>query len=88
VDPAVARGSAELANALFPFLKTVGVTRKMNDAGGTSNNTGPAYVGSVLSRVPVVLIENDPSMVRNNPSGQDGVAEAITNGTNAYFQSH
>ena len=88
VDPTVARWSAELANALFPFLKNVGVTRKMNDAGGTSNNTGPAYVGSVLSKVPVVLIENDPSMVRNNPSGQDKVAAAIVSGVNDYFENH
>lgn len=87
-DPTVARGSAELANALFPFLKTVGVTRKVNDMGGTSNNTGPAYVGSVLSKVPVVLIENDPSMVKNNPSGQDKVADAIVSGINDYFENH
>ena len=88
VDPTVARGSAELANALFPFLKTVGVTRKMNDMGGTSNNTGPAFVGSVLSKVPVVLIENDPSMARNNPSGQDRVASAIVSGIDDYFENH
>ena len=88
VDPTVARGSAGLADALFPFLKTIGVTKKMNDMGGTSNNTGSAFVGSVLSRVPVVLIENDPEMVRNNPSGQDNVADAIVTGVNNYFENH
>jgi len=88
VEPAVARGSAELASALLPFLNTAGVTRKMNDMGGTSNNTGPAFVGSVLSRVPVVLIENAPEMVRNNPSGQDEVAGAIVGGINEYFKNH
>lgn len=88
VNSTVARGSAGLADTLFPFLKTVGVTRKTNDMGGTSNNTGPAFVGSVLSRVPVVLIENDPEMVRNNPSGQDKVAEAIVGGINEYFKNH
>ena len=88
VDPAVANASAGLAQAMFPFLQGVGVSRKMNDAGGTSNNTGAAYVGSVLSRVPVVLIENDPSMVSGNPSGQDRVADAIVQGLNSYFQGH
>lgn len=88
VDPSVARSSEALANAMFPFLEGVGIGRKMNDAGGTSNNTGPAYVCSVLSRVPVVLVENDPSMVSDNPSGQDRVADAITQGIVSYFQTH
>lgn len=88
VDPAVAASSAGLAQSMFPFLQGVGITRKMNDAGGTSNNAGPAYVVSVLSRVPIVLIENDPSMVSGNPAGQDRVADAIVQGINAYFQSH
>jgi len=71
---------------LFPYMQGVGVSRLMNDAGGTSNNAGPAYVGSVLSRVPVVLIENDPAMVSGNLSGQDQVADAIARGVGAYFQ--
>jgi N-acetylmuramoyl-L-alanine amidase len=86
VDPGVAAASRILAGSLFPSLKNVGVTRLMNDAGGTSNNSGPAYVGSVLSRVPVVLIENDPSMVAGNPAGQEEVASAITQGVGAYFE--
>jgi len=88
VDPQVARSSAVLAEALYPFLKDVGIKQKTNDSGGTSNNTGPAYVVSVLSRVPVVLIENDPSMVKDNPDGQEQVADAILKGINAYFASH
>ncbi|MBU4194615.1 MAG: hypothetical protein KKF66_06430, partial [Actinobacteria bacterium] len=59
-----------------------------DDCGGTSDNTGSAFVGSVLSRVPVILIENDPGMVRNNPGGQDRVADAIVSGINVYFQAH
>ncbi len=86
VDPAVAASSAELAEAMFPFLQGVGVTRMMNDCGGTSSNTGPAFVGSVLSRVPVVLIENDPAWVRDNPAGQDRVAADIAQGIDAYFR--
>jgi len=86
VDPSVAASSRILAGALFPYMQGVGVSRLMNDAGGTSNNAGPAYVGSVLSRVPVVLIENDPAMVSGNLSGQDQVADAIARGVGAYFQ--
>lgn len=88
VDANVARASAQLAQAMFPSLQTVGVTGIRNDCGGTSDNTGSAFVGSVLSRVPVVLIENDPGMVRNNPGGQDRVADAIVSGINVYFQAH
>jgi N-acetylmuramoyl-L-alanine amidase len=85
VDPQVARGSETLASALFGPLQGAGITKKRNDTGGTSNNTGPAYVGSVFSRVPVVLIENDPELVRDNPAGQDRVAQALVEGVNAYF---
>jgi N-acetylmuramoyl-L-alanine amidase len=85
VDPAVARASEPLALALFAFLENVGVTKTMNDCGGTSNNAGPAFVGSVLSRVPVVLIEDNPAWVRDNPTGQDQVAAAIASGIDAYF---
>lgn len=87
VDPNVSRASAALASAMAPFLQGVGIGKVANDMGGTSNNTGPAYVGSVLSRVPVVLIENNPSTVRGNPGGQDQVADAIAQGINTYFQS-
>ncbi|MBN2168787.1 MAG: N-acetylmuramoyl-L-alanine amidase [Actinobacteria bacterium] len=85
VDPNVAAGSARLANAMYPYLQNVGVTSLQNDCGGTSANTGSAFVGSVLSTVPVVVIENDPAMVRNNPVGQDRVAGAILQGVHAYF---
>lgn len=85
VDPNVAASSKKLAEAMLPSLKKVGVSTIRPDTSGTSNNTGPALTGSVLSRVPVVLIENDPQMVRNNPSGTDRVARAITEGIQAYF---
>ncbi|MFH1151422.1 MAG: N-acetylmuramoyl-L-alanine amidase [Actinomycetota bacterium] len=85
VDPQVARGSEVLASALFGPLQGAGITKTRNDTGGTSNNTGPAYVGSVFSKVPVVLIENDPELVRDNPTGQDRVAQALVEGVNAYF---
>ncbi|MDD5448576.1 MAG: N-acetylmuramoyl-L-alanine amidase [Actinomycetota bacterium] len=87
VDPNVAASSKKLAEAMLPSLKKVGVTKISPDTSGTSNNTGPALTGSVLSLVPVVLIENDPRMVRNNPSGTDRVARAITEGIQAYFSS-
>jgi N-acetylmuramoyl-L-alanine amidase len=87
VDTAVARSSNELALAMFPFLKNVGIPSVRDEMGGNSNNDGTAYVGSALSRVPVVLIENNPSMVRNNPTGQNQVADAITQGIEAYFHS-
>lgn len=88
VDPGVSRASAALAQALAPQLQTVGISRIENDMGGTSNNTGPAFVGSVLSRVPTVLIENNPDTVRGNPAGQEQVANAIAQGIDGYFQSH
>lgn len=86
VDPGVAAASGTLARALLPSLETVGISRVDNDMGGTSNNSGSAFVGSALSRVPVVLIENDPDVVRGDPAGQDRVADAIAQGINAYFQ--
>lgn len=90
VDPGVASGSNSLAEALAPAL---GLSVK-DDTGGTSNGnaTPPGHptclVGSALSRVPVVCIENNLSKVRDNPGGQDQVASEILAGVNAYFQSH
>ncbi|HEY5533246.1 MAG TPA: hypothetical protein VIK22_14750, partial [Candidatus Anoxymicrobiaceae bacterium] len=65
-----------------------------DDTGGTSqgNGTPPghptALVGSVLSRVPVVCVENQVSHVLNNPAGQDQVADRLLQGINSYFQGH
>jgi N-acetylmuramoyl-L-alanine amidase len=87
VDAGVARASEELARAMFPSLQGVGITGIRNDCGGTSDNTGSAFVGSVLSRVPVVLIENDPALVRDNAAGQERVADAVVNGINTYFHA-
>jgi N-acetylmuramoyl-L-alanine amidase len=87
VDPNVAKASAVLAQAMFPYLKNAGIPKMMNDAVGTSNNEGPAYVGSVLSKVPVVLIENNPSVV-TTAAGQDRMATAITQGVQEYFKTH
>ena len=86
VDPVVARKSNELALAMFPFLEKVGIRSVSEEMGGNTDNRGTAYVVSVLSRVPVALIENDPGMVINNPSGQDRVADAVTRGIEVYFQ--
>jgi N-acetylmuramoyl-L-alanine amidase len=86
VDPVVARASNELALAMFPFLEKVGIRSVREEMGGNTDNRGTAYVVSVLSRVPIVLIENDPGMVINNPSGQDQVADAIARGIQAYYQ--
>lgn len=87
VDPNVAAASAALAQAMFPALKNAGIPKMMNDAVGTSNNSGPAYVGSVLSKVPVVLIENNPSVVAT-AAGQYSIASAITQGVKQYFATH
>ncbi|MBN1288552.1 MAG: N-acetylmuramoyl-L-alanine amidase, partial [Actinobacteria bacterium] len=86
VNPGVAAASGDLAGTMFPYLQGAGIARLMNDCGGTSGNSGPAFVGSVLSTVPIVLIENDPAVVRDNPSGQEQVAAAITEGIDAYFR--
>lgn len=85
VEPSVAAASAKLAEAMFPYLQNAGISSKRNDCGGTSGNTGSAFVGSVLSTVPVVLIENNPNIVKANPAGQETVADAILHGLNAYF---
>lgn len=90
VDGGVATASDALAGALAPAL---GLSVR-DDTGGTSqgNTTPPGHptclIGSVLSKVPVVCIENNMSRVRDNPSGQDEVAAQIVSGINAYFQSH
>lgn len=87
VDAGVARASAVLAQTMFPYLKGAGIPKMMNDATGTSNNQGPAYVGSVLSKVPVVLIENSLPLL-STAAGQDQVAAAISQGIGEYFKTH
>jgi N-acetylmuramoyl-L-alanine amidase len=90
VDPGVAAGSDALAQAIAPRL---GLSVR-DDTGGTSqgNTTPPGHptclIGSVLSRVPVVCIENSVSRVKDNPGGQDAVAAQIVAGINLYFQTH
>lgn len=90
VDPAVAAGSDALARALAGPL---GLAVR-DDTGGTSqgNSTPPGHptclVGSALSRVPVVCIENKLDKVRNNPSGRDEVASQIVAGVQAFFQAN
>lgn len=90
VRPAVASASDELARAIAPRL---GLAVK-DDTGGTSEgNSTPSghptcLIGSVLSTVPVVCIENKMSQVKDNPSGQDQVAAQIAAGVTAYFNSH
>lgn len=89
VSSGVATASDELARAIAPGL---GLSVK-DDTGGTSQgNTTPsghptALIGSVLSNVPVVCIENSVSRTRDNPSGQDEVARQIAAGVTAYFHS-
>lgn len=86
VDHDVARDSTDLALAMFPFLKEVGIPRVMDEMGGHTDNTGTAYVVSALSRVPVVLIENDPVVVQD-PAGRARVARMIVNGIEAWFRA-
>jgi N-acetylmuramoyl-L-alanine amidase len=87
VDENVAAQSDSLAGALAAAL---GLSVR-DDTGGTSQgNATPAghptaLIGSVLSRVPVVTIENQMSRVRANPEGQNQVAAQIVQGINAYF---
>lgn len=88
VDASVASASNRLASDLAAAL---GLSVR-DDTGGTSqgNGTPPghptALIGSVLSHVPVVCIENRMGLVRDNPSGQEQVAGQILEGVNAYFQ--
>ena len=88
VDPAVAAGSNELATYLAPAL---GLTVK-DDTGGTSqgNSTPPGHptclIGSLLSRVPVVCIEN-PASVALDPVGRQRLAVELVKGIEAYFQA-
>lgn len=87
VSPAVASGSDRLAACLAAEL---GLQARA-DTGGTSKGNGTpaghptALIGSVLSAVPVVCIENRVSLVKENPGGQEEVAERILRGVNAYF---
>ncbi len=87
VDPAVAAGSDELANFLAPYL---GLAVR-DDTGGTTqgNSTPPGHptclIGSVLSLVPIVTIENRPELVRNSPDGRELVAAQLVQGIDAYF---
>jgi N-acetylmuramoyl-L-alanine amidase len=88
VDAGVAQASNVLAGHLAAAL---GLSVR-DDTGGTSqgNGTPPghptALIGSVLSRVPVVCIENRMELVRGNPAGQDQVADQTVQGINAYFR--
>lgn len=90
IDTGVANESNRLAADLASPL---GLSVR-DDTGGTSqgNGTPPghptALVGSVLSRVPVVCVENQVSLVLNNPAGQDQVADRLLQGINSYFQGH
>ena len=87
VDPGVAAGSDSLARKLAPSLGL----RVRDDTGGTTqgNTTPPGHatclIGSVLSRVPVVCIENNMALVRGNPQGQELVASQLVSGIEAYF---
>ena len=87
VSPSVAAGSDELAGSLAPYL---GLPVR-DDTGGTSqgNSTPPGHptclIGSVLSRVPVVCIENEVELARD-PLGRERVAAEIVQGINAYFK--
>jgi N-acetylmuramoyl-L-alanine amidase len=84
VDYTVARNSTKLALSMAPFLEEAGVPRVMQEMGGHTDNTGSAYVVSALSRVPVVLIENDPLMLEEG-CGREQAAEAMVKGIDAYF---
>ena len=87
IDSGVAAESNRLAADLASAL---GLSVR-DDTGGTSQgNSTPsghptALIGSVLSQVPVVCIENKMSLVRGNTDGQNQVAAQIVQGINAYF---
>lgn len=86
VDLGVAAGSNELASFLAPPLGL----RVRDDTGGTSagNSTPPGHptclIGSLLSRVPAVCIENPASLARD-PAGRDQLAAELLRGIEAYF---
>ena len=91
VDPAVAAGSNVLARALAPQL---GLAVR-DDTGGTSqgNSTPPGHptclIGSVLSGVPVVCIENKAFVVVGSSAAvanaREQVAAQLVNGLDVYF---
>jgi N-acetylmuramoyl-L-alanine amidase len=88
VGSSVAAESDRLATTLAAVL---GLSVR-DDTGGTSqgNSTPSGYptalIGSVLSQVPVVCVENEMSRVRDNSEGQNQVAAQIVRGINAYFE--
>jgi N-acetylmuramoyl-L-alanine amidase len=87
VSAHVAEGSDALAGSLAPFLGL----RVRDDTGGTSvgNTTPPGHptclIGSVLSTVPVVCIENEAGPARD-PSGRERIAAQIVRGLDEYFR--
>ncbi len=89
LDPSVAARSDELARAVAPFLGL----QVRDDTGGTSqgNTTPPGHptclIGSVLSRVPVICIENRAELARDNPAGREQVASALAQGIDAYLKN-
>lgn len=88
VDPNVAGESNRLAADLAPAL---GLSVRDDTGGTTQGNSTPsghpmALIGSVISTVPIVSIENKMALVRGNPSGQDQVAGQIAQGIGAFFQ--
>lgn len=89
VSDAVAKESDLLATHLANAL---GLSVRNDTVGSSTNNAVPpgytgALIGSVLSTVPVACIENQVSLVRDNPAGQEQVAAQILNGLNSYFSS-
>jgi N-acetylmuramoyl-L-alanine amidase len=88
IDAAVAAESDELARYIAPAL---GLAVR-DDTGGTSrgNGTPPGHptclIGSVLSRVPVVCIENRLVLARD-PAGRSRIAEELVRGIEEYFSA-
>jgi N-acetylmuramoyl-L-alanine amidase len=87
VSSSVAAESDVLARTLAPFLDLA----VRDDTGGTSQgNTTPAghptcLIGSVLSTVPIVCIENKVELARD-PGGREQITGEILQGLNAYFR--
>jgi N-acetylmuramoyl-L-alanine amidase len=88
IDPNVAGESNRLAADLASAL---GLSVRDDTGGTTQGNTTPpghptALIGSVISTVPIVTIENKMALVRGNPDGQNQVAGQIAAGISAFFQ--
>jgi N-acetylmuramoyl-L-alanine amidase len=90
VNSTVATESKKLAEAVAGTTSDVGINGSRTDTAGTSNNNycppppHQALIGSVLSAVPVICVENDINWT-NTDTKRDQTAKAIADGIKTYL---